>query len=561
MKNQSAGKQFLILSLYALLLTTFVFVFILCLLPPTSRDALVHHLALPKLYLEKMSLGEQPCLFFSYFPMNLDLLYGLALYLGSDVLPKFIHWGFGLLTALLIYLEIKSRLDRSYGIGGAVLFLTIPIIIRLSSTAYVDLGMIFFSTAAVFSLLRWAESNFKVRYILLSGLFIGLAMGTKYNGFISFALCFPIIFFFGQSLLRQGRFKQLIKAVSLFTLVSILVYSPWGIRNIIWTGNPVYPLFDNIIGQPYTPPCINTIGQDGQETNYTPLEYRRVIHGEDWFAISMIPFRIFLQGKDNDSRYFDGKLTPLLLFLPICFFAIPLPVKRWQKRDLVLFLFSWLYIALALISSVARVRYIGPAIPPLVVLSIYGFHQLIQYFREATSGIVVKKKLLCYGVVPGIAFFHLISSGQYMLEQYQRYLPWPYLSGQVSRAEYVKHLRPENHCLEVVNSRLKETDKILFIFMGQRGYYCDRTYIPDKGGNLRLLYIAAREYSLKKKPLTTRLLNEGINHFLMNNHLTHEAVERDLDSNEKQRFLDFIADRAYKLCDSHGYSLYRLNLE
>ncbi|MCI5159084.1 MAG: hypothetical protein D3906_11755, partial [Candidatus Electrothrix sp. AUS1_2] len=59
--------------------------------PPISRDALIHHLQIPKLYLQHGGIYEIPALKFSYYPMNLDLLYLWALQLGSDILPKYIH--------------------------------------------------------------------------------------------------------------------------------------------------------------------------------------------------------------------------------------------------------------------------------------------------------------------------------------------------------------------------------------------------------------------------------------------------------------------------------------
>ena len=48
---------------------------ILSWVPPISKDALVHHLAVPKIYLRHGTMVELPSMVFSYYPMNLDLLY------------------------------------------------------------------------------------------------------------------------------------------------------------------------------------------------------------------------------------------------------------------------------------------------------------------------------------------------------------------------------------------------------------------------------------------------------------------------------------------------------
>ena len=117
---------------------------ILASVPPVSRDALTHHLYIPKLYLKHGGVYEIPGLEFSYYPMNLDLLYLIPLYFKNDIAPKFIHFSFALATAVLIYRFLIRRINRSYALLGALFFLSIPVIVRLSSTVYVDLGLIFF---------------------------------------------------------------------------------------------------------------------------------------------------------------------------------------------------------------------------------------------------------------------------------------------------------------------------------------------------------------------------------------------------------------------------------
>ena len=75
----------------------------------------MHHLAIPKLYLEHGGFFPLPCMSYSYYPMNLDLLYMGALYLGSDIVPKFIHFFFALMTAVLIFKYLKKRPGSKQG--------------------------------------------------------------------------------------------------------------------------------------------------------------------------------------------------------------------------------------------------------------------------------------------------------------------------------------------------------------------------------------------------------------------------------------------------------------
>jgi len=68
----------------ALILSVVVSIAILGSVPPVDRDSLTHHLYVPKLYLKHGGIYEIPEIVFSYFPMNLELLYTAALYFGSD---------------------------------------------------------------------------------------------------------------------------------------------------------------------------------------------------------------------------------------------------------------------------------------------------------------------------------------------------------------------------------------------------------------------------------------------------------------------------------------------
>ena len=127
------------------LMLLIVSITLLSLVPPVSKDALVHHLAVPKLYLKHGGIYEIPFMPFSYYPMNLDLLYIIPLYFSNDIAPKFIHFTFALFTAGLIFSYLRKRTSDFYGLLGALFFLSIPVIVKLSINVYVDLGEIFFS--------------------------------------------------------------------------------------------------------------------------------------------------------------------------------------------------------------------------------------------------------------------------------------------------------------------------------------------------------------------------------------------------------------------------------
>ena len=146
-------------------------ILILASVPPVSRDALTHHLAIPKLYLKHGGIYEIPHARWSYYPMNLDLLYIIPLYFDNDIIPKFIHFAFALLTGWLIFRYLKKRSQTPYAILGVLFFLSIPVIVKLSITVYVDLGLVFFSFAALIYLFKWFETDFKLKSLAVSAVF------------------------------------------------------------------------------------------------------------------------------------------------------------------------------------------------------------------------------------------------------------------------------------------------------------------------------------------------------------------------------------------------------
>ena len=269
-----------------------VCIIVLSSVPPVSKDALVHHLAVPKLYLKHGGMYEIPSLLFSYYPMNLDLLYLVPLYFGNDIVPKFIHFCFALLTAWLIYHYLKRRTSIPYALLGVVFLLSIPIIVKLSITVYVDLGLIFFSTASLLLVLRWVEDGFRPRFLFLSALFCGLAAGTKYNGLITlFFLTLFVPFLYSRSIPSNSRFSSFKTAGYglVFVSVALLIFSPWMIRNYLWTNNPLYPLYDHLFN-PHNDTDRQAIGL---------FAYRSLLYHETWWEMLLLPVRVFFQGREE----------------------------------------------------------------------------------------------------------------------------------------------------------------------------------------------------------------------------------------------------------------------
>ena len=478
--------------------------------------------------------------------MNLDLLYLIPLYFGDDIVPKFIHFSFAILTAWLLFNFLCTRIGRAYGLLGALFFLSIPIIVKLSISAYVDLGLIFFSTASLLLMIKWQESGFRWNFLILSGIFCGLALGAKYNGLITF---FLLTLFVPYLQSRYGKdekrntIKVLLSAGS-FAFVALIVFSPWMIKNFVWTGNPIFPLFNSLFN-----------GVNGVQTftgqEFDPFTVRRLLFNESWWEMVLLPLRIFFQGQDGSPQYFDGRLNPFLLFFAVFAFLLGKNNTDREKLErMVLLAFSLLFFAFALFSTGVRIRYISPIIPPLVILSIYGIRNMIRVLQNLQYGVAKKCGILSISIMLLYPFW---LNSVYIFDQFKKIEPIEYLKGDITRDEYIEKFRAEYGAIKFINQNLPADSKILLIFIGKRGYYLDKDYLAGIELFEKILKRSdsgdAIIYGLRERGITHCLIRFKLFRFWVNNNMNEEK-KFDLEKLFKN-YLKLIYQKS-------GYRVYEL---
>ena len=517
-------------TLILLLITLIISTIILGSVPPVDRDALTHHLFIPKLWLKHGGIYEIPEIPFSYYPMNIDLLYTIPLYFGNDIIPKYIHYYFALATALLLYRHLAKRLGSQFGLLGALFFLSVPIIVKLSITVYVDLGVVFFTTASLLLLLYWAETNFQIRYLVLAGLCCGLAAGSKYNGIIAIValtLLAPIIHQQTVPKERQSNCKALLWGF-VFVVATMISFSPWLIRNYAWTGNPIYPLhnslFQRLNSQGITlqsTQSINTSDPLHQTTSQTSNAFisRMILYNEPWWQVSLLPIRFFFEGQDDNPQFFDGKLTPFLLFLPALAFLIRSRDRQQRLEQNILFSFALLYFFFTFFQEAIRVRYIVPIVPPLVILSMYGLHRLINQFLLWNNFIGFKITSIYFIAVciPGLMLWY---NWQYVASQFKTVNPLSYLQGTVSRDEYITNFRPEYPVIKYANSVVPPDAKVLCLFLGNRGYYMDFWPVFEQPYKASAFSLFSEMTNPKKDALLEEMRQRNITHVILRDDIT-----------------------------------------
>ncbi|MCK6485282.1 MAG: hypothetical protein HUU22_09520 [Phycisphaerae bacterium] len=207
-------------------------------------DVLEYHLAVPKEYFLNGRINYLPHNIYANMPFNAEMLYLLCMILIGDPIEAAIPAQ--MLNTLLAALAAACcwAAARPFGRGPAnvagVVVATCPMICYLCGVAYVENGLLAMTAAALACAIRaFIDSDRALRWSILAGCFAGLACGFKYTAVPMVAL--PIALAARSAVApRGGRGK--LQAAGACGACAVLVFSPWLVKNAVYTGNPVFPL-------------------------------------------------------------------------------------------------------------------------------------------------------------------------------------------------------------------------------------------------------------------------------------------------------------------------------
>jgi hypothetical protein len=522
-------------ALAAVILAVIGLEILLSVVPPTARDELTHHLAIPLLYARAGRVIEVPIAPYSYYPMLLDMLYTPWIYWGHDFVPKMIHGLFGFLTGLILYAYLSRRMNAVYGLLGFLLFISVPAIARLSHWAYIDLGVTFFSTACLTALVRWRENKAETRWLVLAALAAGFAAATKPNGLVVGLMATFILAF----VLAEQRERAVAKTAApllIFAVVGALPVMPWLVKNWLQTGNPLFPFLTGLFPAGAGGPGVATEGFAGLGI----LAKRGLLYGESWWQIAALPLRLFFTGRDDDPQHFDGVLSPVLILL------LPWAFKgKWLAEKKIFLSFAALYLVYALFLVDLRVRYILPIVPPLVILAVYGVFNIYAGIRRPA--------FLFAGLLL-IAVLH----GSYLWRTYQEVAPLGFLAGRERREDYLTRVLPGYTVFRYANRELPPAAKIYLLFMGRRAYYLERGYFHD-GGELPAALLGAIRSARDPAQIEKALEERGITHLMVREDLLRRFLADNLRPAEREVWDAFVGRHLRAQFRDYGYGVYQLH--
>ena len=369
----------------------------------------------------------------------------------------------------------------------------------------------------------------------MAALSAGFAVATKPNGLVVLLI---LSFLFVLTLANEPK-RKLTKIVSelvLFGIFALLPFLPWLIKNALQTGSPFFPHLAALF-----PPR----DAAGLETVPSYVEIgiiarRQFLYGEPWWEIAALPLRIFFQGQDDNPRYFDGVLSPvLILFLPWAFKG------KWIEEKEICISFALLFLVYAIFLVDLRIRYILVIVPPLVVLVVYGIFNV--YLR-------IKQPAYLFAAVLLFAGINL----SYLWQYFRDVAPVRYLLSNGSREAYLVERLAEYPAFQYINRELPSAAKIYLLFVGRRGYYCDREYFHD-GGELPGFLFAAIRSAKEPADIGRELESKHLTHLLVRDELLSRFLRDNLDPAHQRVWDSFALSHLKTLFRDRGYSVLQVH--
>jgi len=290
--------------------------------PEIGFDALWYHLTLPKLWLlKKQWYFDGGLLYYSVMPRLTETIFIPLIKISGFIGPKLIQYLSGIGTGVVIWkISSKLKFSKVFQLVALSLFYATWLVSWQSGSAYIDLFRTFLESLALYFILF--GSSFK------GGIFLGLAIGTKWLSLGSVGIYALVI-----------GIKPIIPAV----LLSI----PWFVLAYSYTGNPIYPIFSQILHQSILP--ITTILKN----------------------IIILPFVVTFPYDD-----FLSPIVGLLVILSVI--AIFSRNKVIQKISLI----GFLGIAFSSILNPPSSRFMLPYLPALIISATYVVQNLKSNFQK-----------------------------------------------------------------------------------------------------------------------------------------------------------------------------------
>ncbi len=419
--------------------------------PPIHYDALTYHLALPETYLLNGRISILPEMIRGAMPQLGEMLYLWAATLGGIPAAAVAGWLLGSITILALLFTLRETFKNRAALIGCAALAAGTSIVSALGWGYIDWFCLSFGLAGLICLKRWAQSG-NMQDILLAGLAAGFAVASKYTAGV---FVVGAILWIAKEGIWQKRAP--IKPILLFLTGAILPVLPWLIKNLIATGNPLYPYFSFA----------------GSFSAERAAILQSLPPFGNWLDLVLLPFRATTVGVDGMAGY-SHSIGPLLLILGV--FA-------WIKYDSseqnpLLSIARWVGVTGLIVWAAAnqfngilvQTRMYYVLFPVFAVLAAAGFQALASLSLPR-----LKLDWLISAFVLLVMILALVQN----LSGFIQSNALNYFSGSMTTGEYLSHnLGWYAPAMEKVRT-LPESEKTLLLYE-PRGFYCLPLCVPDE---------------------------------------------------------------------------------
>jgi hypothetical protein len=431
---------------------------IAALAPPTAKDTLMYHLALPRAFVTVGWLAVVRENMASYFPLGGEMNGLWAMLLGRVVSPRVGEAAFGVtsfaflpLLLLFVYGWVAERSGgRAWAATAAALVATVPAVYEAAASGYVDLALSLYVALAAHAAARWWQTGAR-RALATLALALGFALGVKLLAF------FPLVLLGLVALLGARRAGQGAGLAVVAVAGAVLVGSPWYIRTWRLTGSPFFPFYLDI--WPGAAPYWDTT----RSVMYRAFNWS---YGgdKDLLGYLALPFRLSLMAQHEIPTLYENVLgVAFLAAVPLVAWAL------WRRRvdgetAALTVIAGALFVWWA--ASAQVLRYLIPALPLAAVVAVRAAAALE---REIGGTRWLRATLL---VPAGAALIVLLTwflGDASMLS----------VLGAEPRAEYLTRRLDYYPYYRIVNEQLPEDARVWLIDVRRDTYHLDRAYRAD----------------------------------------------------------------------------------
>ena len=209
-------------------------------LPPLDADTIMYHLPAAREFARMRSVGALVDLRYPVFPQQSELFAAAGFLFGSEPFSALVNVLWCALVAVLLAAWGRRIGSAGAGVLSVALWIACPIVLFLARSGHVELATAGFATAAILAVDAWTPDGDR-RWLFAAGALAGWAAATKYTG-LFFVAALPLV------LVAKARSSTRVQHLAAFLAAAFVAAGPWYARNLLLSGNPVWPFFGEVFG-------------------------------------------------------------------------------------------------------------------------------------------------------------------------------------------------------------------------------------------------------------------------------------------------------------------------